>query len=76
MTNLLTLEQAAQLVGLRSAEGFSRLARRTGIPLVRLSAKVVRVDPRDLDDAIVAHRTHPELMREVEDTLTDAESGQ
>ena len=56
MTNLLTLEQAAQLVGLRSADGFSRLARRTGIPLVRLSTKVVRVDPRDLEQAIAAHR--------------------
>ena len=56
MTDLLTLDEAAQRVGLRSADGFSRLARRTGIPLVRLSAKVVRVDPRDLEQAIAAHR--------------------
>ena len=56
MTDLLTLKEAAQRLGLRSAEGFSRLARRAGIPLVRLSGKVVRVDSRDLDDAISAHR--------------------
>lgn len=56
MTDLLTLEQAAQRVGLRSAEGFSRLARRTGMPLVRLSAKIVRVDPRDLDHWFWQHR--------------------
>ena len=56
MSQLLTLREAADRVGLRSAEGFARLARRTGIPLIRLSARSVRVDPADLDRAIALRR--------------------
>ena len=49
MTDLLTLQEAAERIGLKSAEGFARLARRAGIPLIRLSARTVRVDARDLE---------------------------
>ncbi len=56
MSRLLTLREAADRVGLRSSEGFARLARRTGIPLIRLSARSVRVDPADLDRAIALRR--------------------
>ena len=56
MNDLLTLREAAERIGLKSAEGFARLARRIGIPLIRLSARTVRVDPRDLEAALQAKR--------------------
>jgi hypothetical protein len=59
MSDLLTLREAARRVGLRSPEGFARLARRSGIPLIRLSARVIRVDPDDLERAIAQRRGLP-----------------
>ena len=56
MVDLLTLREAAERVGLRSAEGFSRLARRARIPLVRISSRTVRVDPSDVEAFLRARR--------------------
>ncbi len=55
-SKLLTLDQGARLLGLRTAETFARFARRHGIPLVKFGARVVRVRAEDVDRAIWAHR--------------------
>ena len=53
---LLTLSQAAKRMGLRSAETFSRFAKRHRIPLIRFGNRVVRVRHEDLESAIHTHK--------------------
>ena len=53
--SLLTLQEAADVLRLRTAETFSRFARRHEIPLVRFGSRVVRVRAKELDAAIRSH---------------------
>ncbi len=52
---LLTLDEAAQLLRLRTPETFARFAKRYALPLVRIGRRVVRVRAQDLDRLIVEH---------------------
>ena len=61
---LLTLAQAAAMLGLRSGETFARFARRHSIPLVRAGRRVVRVRLSALERFIEQHseeRGDPEI---------------
>ena len=49
---LLTLDEAAGILRLKTGETFARFARRHAIPLVRIGHRVVRVRSQDLDRAI------------------------
>jgi hypothetical protein len=53
---LLTLDEAAASLRLRSADNFARFARRHGIPLVRLGCRVVRVRASDLARTVERNR--------------------
>ena len=53
---LLTFEEAAARLRLRTADNFSRFARRHGIPIVSLGHRVRRVRAEDLERAIERHR--------------------
>lgn len=55
---LLTLEEAAAQLRLRSGANFVRFARRHRIPLVRLGHRVVRVLEADLERTLREHRCH------------------
>ena len=55
MEELLTVGDAARVLKLKSAQNFRRFAKRHGIPLVRLGAKVVRIRVSDLERSIAAH---------------------
>lgn len=49
MGSLLTPIEAARRYGYRSERCFLRMARRTGLPRVRLNARVIRFSPAALD---------------------------
>ncbi len=50
--DLLTLDEAAEVLRLRTGETFARFARRHGIPLVQIGSRVVRVRSGDLERAL------------------------
>ena len=59
-TRLLTITEAAERLRLQSPANFARFARRHGIPLLRMGARVVRVRERDLEAVIGAQIASPE----------------
>ena len=52
---LLTLTEAADRLRLQSAETFARFARRHGIPLLKVGARIVRIRASDLERFIEVH---------------------
>ncbi len=56
--DLLTLDEAAEVLRLRTGETFARFARRHGIPLVQIGSRVVRVRSSDLERAIEQNTVH------------------
>ena len=52
---LLTLDEAASLLRLRTPETFARFARRHGIPLLKIGSRWVRVRRRDLERILRDH---------------------
>jgi excisionase family DNA binding protein len=54
---LLTVEEAAARLRLRSAKNFARFASRHRIPLIRLGHRTVRVLAEDLERALASHRS-------------------
>lgn len=52
---LLTLTEAADILRLQSGETFSRFARRHGIPLLKIGARLVRIRASDLENFMAIH---------------------
>ena len=56
---LLTLTEGAALLRLQSGETFARFARRHGIPLLKVGARIVRIRASDLERFIEVHTHTP-----------------
>ena len=68
---LLTLAEAADLLRLQSGETFARFARRHGIPLLKIGARLVRIRAGDLERFIAIHtRTAGDAPLNTEDDRT------
>ena len=57
--HLLTLTEAADILRLRSGETFSRFARRHGIPVLKIGARLVRIRASDLENFMEIHTHKP-----------------
>jgi hypothetical protein len=65
---LLTLNEAARVLRLRTQRNFARFARRHGLPLVRFGSRTILVRQEDLERVVRTHLTTQECQVQVTDT--------